>query len=459
MLRRLMPYMKGYRKPAVIGPLLMVVEVACELILPLLMANIIDVGINGEAGLAYILTQGGLMIFLAAVSMFSGVMATKFASTASMGFGANLRKGMFDKIQEFSFADIDRFSSASLVTRMTNDVSALQMMVGMALRMLVRAPVMLIAALVVCVSINAKLARVLFVVIPLMAISIGVLMTFCHKLFGIMQKKIDNLNGTVQENLVAIRVVKAFVRAVHEKVKFKKSNDDEYEKYTEKWIEALFPLLSDNGSIYVCCDWESGMVIGNVLKKYFTVRNRITWQREKGRGALSNWKNGMEDIWFATKGDSYTFNVDAVKIRRKVLAPYKVDGKPKDWEETKDGNFRNTCPSNFWDDISIPYWSMPENTPHPTQKPEKLLAKLILASSNEGDMVFDPFLGSGSTSVTAKKLGRHFVGIEQSETYCAIAEKRLIMAETDKSIQGYTDGVFWERNTKAIQNKYKKLED
>ena len=239
MLRRLMPYMKGYRKPAVIGPLLMVVEVACELILPLLMANIIDVGINGEAGLAYILTQGGLMIFLAAVSMFSGVMATKFASTASMGFGANLRKGMFDKIQEFSFADIDRFSSASLVTRMTNDVSALQMMVGMALRMLVRAPVMLIAALVVCVSINAKLARVLFVVIPLMAISIGVLMTFCHKLFGIMQKKIDNLNGTVQENLVAIRVVKAFVRAVHEKVKFKKSNDE----LTEAGLRAVTRVI------------------------------------------------------------------------------------------------------------------------------------------------------------------------------------------------------------------------
>lgn len=226
MLRRLMPYMKGYRKPAVIGPLLMVLEVACELVLPLLMANIIDIGINGDAGLAYILQQGGLMIVLAAVSMFSGVMATKFSSTASMGFGANLRKAMFDKVQEFSFADIDRFSSASLVTRMTNDVSALQMMVGMALRMLVRAPVMLVAALVVCVSINAKLARVLFLVIPLMAISIGTLMTFCHKLFGIMQKKIDNLNGTVQENLVAIRVVKAFVRAIHEKVKFKKSNDD-----------------------------------------------------------------------------------------------------------------------------------------------------------------------------------------------------------------------------------------
>ena len=241
--------------------------------------------------------------------------------------------------------------------------------------------------------------------------------------------------------------------------KFKKSSFEEYEKYTEQWVEALFPLLSENGSIYVCCDWESGMVIGNVLRKYFTVRNRITWQREKGRGALSNWKNGMEDIWFATKGDFYTFNVEAVKQRRAVLAPYKVDGKPKDWEETEDGKFRNTYPSNFWDDISIPYWSMPENTPHPTQKPEKLLAKLILASSNEGDMVFDPFLGSGSTSVTAKKLGRHFVGIEQNETYCALTEKRLIMAESDKSIQGYTDGVFWERNTKAIQDKYKKLED
>ena len=241
--------------------------------------------------------------------------------------------------------------------------------------------------------------------------------------------------------------------------KFKKSSSEEYESYTKEWIEALFPLLSDTGSIYVCCDWESGMVICNVLKNYFTVRNRITWQREKGRGALANWKNGMEDIWFATKGEAYTFNVEAVKIRRKVLAPYKVDGKPKDWEETKEGNFRNTCPSNFWDDISIPYWSMPENTPHPTQKPEKLLAKLILASSNKGDVVFDPFLGSGSTSVTAKKLDRHYVGIEQSEAYCAIAEKRLIMADSDKSIQGYTDGVFWERNTKAIQNKYKKHQD
>ena len=230
--------------------------------------------------------------------------------------------------------------------------------------------------------------------------------------------------------------------------KFKKSADGIYEEYTKAWIERVLPLLKNTASVYVCCDWKSSIVIAKVLKRYFIIQNRITWQREKGRGALSNWKNGMEDIWFATMSKDYTFNVEAVKTRRRVVAPYKVDGKPKDWEETDEGNFRNTYPSNFWDDISIPYWSMPENTAHPTQKPEKLLAKLILASSNEKDIVFDPFLGSGSTSVCAKKLGRHYVGIEQNEQYCVWAEKRLEMADADKRIQGYEDGVFWERNAR-----------
>ena len=230
--------------------------------------------------------------------------------------------------------------------------------------------------------------------------------------------------------------------------KFKKSADGIYEEYTKAWIERVLPLLKNTASVYVCCDWKSSIVIANVLKRYFIIQNRITWQREKGRGALYNWKNGMEDIWFATMSKDYTFNVEAVKTRRRVVAPYKVDGKPKDWEETDEGNFRNTYPSNFWDDISIPYWSMPENTAHPTQKPEKLLAKLILASSNEKDIVFDPFLGSGSTSVCAKKLGRHYVGIEQNEQYCVWAEKRLEMADSDKRIQGYEDGVFWERNAR-----------
>ena len=239
---------------------------------------------------------------------------------------------------------------------------------------------------------------------------------------------------------------------------FKRTTDDAYEEYIERWISALIPALKDTASIYVCCDWKSSGSIERVLKKYFYVQNRITWQREKGRGAKNNWKNGMEDIWFATVSKSnYIFNVDDVKIRRKVIAPYKQDGKPKDWEETANGKFRDTCPSNLWDDISIPYWSMPENTAHPTQKPEKLLAKLILASSNPGDVILDPFLGSGSTSVTAKKLGRHYVGIEQNPQYCVWAELRLEKAETDKTIQGYTDGVFWERNTNSLQ-KAKKWE-
>ena len=235
--------------------------------------------------------------------------------------------------------------------------------------------------------------------------------------------------------------------------KFKKMSYDEYEKYTEEWLLSVLPLMKENASLYICCDWQSSGPIEKVLRKHLIVRNRITWQREKGRGAQTNWKNGMEDIWFATKSNKYTFNVDDVKIRRKVIAPYKSDGKPKDWEETAEGKFRDTYPSNFWDDISIPYWSMPENTAHPTQKPEKLLAKLILASSNKGDIIFDPFLGSGSTSVTAKKLNRHYIGIEQNPQYCAWCEKRLEMAEDNPTIQGYADNIFWERNTSGLQKQ------
>jgi len=231
--------------------------------------------------------------------------------------------------------------------------------------------------------------------------------------------------------------------------RFDARSDGEYREFTERWLDAVLPLLKDSGSVYVCCDWYSGMVIGELIRQRLTLRGRITWQREKGRGAEKNWKNGMEDIWFATVSDKYTFNLDAVKQRRRVIAPYKVDGMPKDWQDTDGGKFRDTCPSNFWDDISVPYWSMAENTAHPTQKPEKLLAKLILASSNEGDIVLDPFGGSGSTAVCARKLGRHFVTVEQNPLYCAWAEKRLEDALKDTSIQGYSDGVFWERNTAA----------
>lgn len=234
---------------------------------------------------------------------------------------------------------------------------------------------------------------------------------------------------------------------------FGRQSSEEYRAFTVSWLEKALPLLKENASVYVCCDWESSLVIGEVLYQYLRVRNRITWQREKGRGAKANWKNAMEDIWFATVGKSYAFHLEDVMVRKKVIAPYREDGKPKDWEETQDGNYRNTCPSNFWDDISIPYWSMPENTAHPTQKPEKLIAKLILASSGRGDTVLDPFAGSGTTAVVAKKLGRNYVAIEQNELYGAWAQKRLEMADADNSIQGYADKVFWERNTLAVRRR------
>jgi DNA modification methylase len=229
---------------------------------------------------------------------------------------------------------------------------------------------------------------------------------------------------------------------------FRKLPEAEYAKWFAAWFEPLLRLLKPTASIYVCCDWKCSAEVQRILAKHVTIRNRITWEREKGRGAKTNWKNCSEDIWFATMSNDYYFDVDAVKIRRRVIAPYTTqNGRPKDWSKTEEGNFRLTHPSNLWTDISVPFWSMPENTDHPTQKPEKLIAKLILASSQAGDVVFDPFLGSGTTSVVAKKLGRRFFGVEMDEAYCCLAEKRLAIADSDSSIQGYSDGVFWERNT------------
>lgn len=233
---------------------------------------------------------------------------------------------------------------------------------------------------------------------------------------------------------------------------FSARSSDDYESYLRTWFPKVCGKLKPTGSLYLCGDWKCTAALQKVMSEHLTILNRITWQREKGRGAKANWKNSMEDIWFGVKDPhAYYFNVEAVKMKRRVIAPYRVDGKPKDWDESTDGNFRLTYPSNFWDDISIPFWSMPENTDHPTQKPEKLYAKLILASSKPGDVIFDPFMGSGTAAVTAKKLGRHYLGVELNEEYCLWAAKRLQMAESDSAIQGYSDGVFWERNTLAQQ--------
>lgn len=236
--------------------------------------------------------------------------------------------------------------------------------------------------------------------------------------------------------------------------KFSSMESCAYENYLRGWFYKVCDKLTPNGTLYMCGDWKCTSSMQRVIEEKLTIINRITWQREKGRGAKANWKNAMEDIWFAVKNPKdYYFDAASVMMKRKVLAPYKVGGKPKDWEETESGNFRTTYPSNFWDDISIPFWSMPENTDHPTQKPEKLYAKLILASSKQGDRIFDPFLGSGTSAIVAKKLGRKYCGIEINREYCLWAAKRLANAEQNKEIQGYADGVFWERHTLAQQKK------
>ena len=225
MLSLFLTHLKGLKKDAVKSPILILLEVVFELILPLIMSEIVDVAIPaGDTGAIFRL--GALMLLLSAAAMTCGVLSAKYATFASQGFGANLRQALFDKVQEFSFADIDRFSSASLITRMTNDVNAMTMMLNMGLRMLFRAPAQFICALVVSISINAKLAAVLLVVVPVMAIAIGFVMKLCGRLFGILQKKIDGVNNTLQENLVGIRVVKAFVREDHEREKFGKANEE-----------------------------------------------------------------------------------------------------------------------------------------------------------------------------------------------------------------------------------------
>ena len=230
--------------------------------------------------------------------------------------------------------------------------------------------------------------------------------------------------------------------------RFSARSGESYESYLRSWFHGVCSKLKPDGSLYLCGDWKCSSSLQRVMEEELTVMNRITWQREKGRGASANWKNAMEDIWFGVKDPhKYHFDVDAVKLKRRVIAPYREGGIPKDWQDTPEGKFRLTHPSNFWDDISVPFWSMPENTEHPAQKPEKLMAKLILASCPEGGVVFDPFAGSGSACVTAKKLGRRYVGVEIDREYCLLAAKRLALADTDKRIQGFSEGCFWERNS------------
>ena len=233
---------------------------------------------------------------------------------------------------------------------------------------------------------------------------------------------------------------------------FRSRSEDAYRGYLASWMPLVKRLIRPGGAVYLCCDWKCSPACYEVLREHFLVRNRITWQREKGRSAPSNWKNACEDIWYAVvpPQEKAVFHAEAVRMKRRVIAPYRENGRPKDWSEENGGKFRLTGASNFWDDISVPFWSMPENTDHPAQKPEKLVAKLVLASSDPGDLVLDPFAGSGTTAAVARKLGRKFTVIERERDYCCLALERIRRAERDRTIQGYEDGVFWERNTRSV---------
>lgn len=222
---KLIKYAKPYWWQSLICPFLMTGEVILELLIPLYMSKIVDVGIpNGD--MHYVLVTGGKMLLIAGCSLFCGAMAARLSAVASMGLGARVREAMYKNIQTFSFSNIDRFSTASLVTRMTNDVTTVQNMYQMLLRIFFRAPLQFICAMFMSFKINHKVSSVFLVVIPLILVVLAIFGPIAMKRFKKMFTMLDNLNGSVQENLIAIRVVKAFVRGDYEKAKFKKSNDE-----------------------------------------------------------------------------------------------------------------------------------------------------------------------------------------------------------------------------------------
>ena len=224
-MKRYWKYIKPYLPAFIIGPLMMIVEVIGEVVLPKLMANIINVGVtNGSAG--YITGTGALMILVALLMMAGGVGGAYFGAKAAVSFAADLRKDAFDKVQTFSFSNLDQFSTGSLVTRLTNDITQVQNLINMALRMMLRAPGMLIGALIMAFVMNAELAVIVLIVIPILVGAIAVLIKIAFPKFKIMQKKLDALNSNIQEMLTNVRVIKSFVRGDYEEKKFAASNED-----------------------------------------------------------------------------------------------------------------------------------------------------------------------------------------------------------------------------------------
>ena len=251
MLKKLASYIKEYKKDTILTPIFVVLEVIMEVIIPLLMARIIDVGIqNGDVH--YILEMGALLIVSAILSLTFGMLSGRFAAKASAGYAKNLRKAMFHKVQDYSFENIDKFSTSSLVTRMTTDVTNVQMAFQMIIRILVRGPIMMIFALLMVMSISLKLSAVFFVAIPVLGAILFYIAIKAHPNFERVFKKYDKLNRVVQENVSAIRVVKAYVRESFEEKKFKEVNDEVYENFkkAEKIVAFNGPVMQF--TIYTC---------------------------------------------------------------------------------------------------------------------------------------------------------------------------------------------------------------
>lgn len=225
MIKKFMPYITKYKKAMYLGAFCAGLEAIFELLIPLVMSYIVDVGIQNK-DIAYTIKLGIFMILLALIALALGIGAARFSAVAGQGFGAELRKAEFYKIQEYSFKNIEKFSTSSLITRLTGDVNIMQMSVTIGMRLLVRAPIMLICALILAISINAKLALVFTVSIPVLLICVYFILSKARSSFTYLQEKIDGMNITVQENLIGIRVVKSFVRQNLEKKKFKKSNEE-----------------------------------------------------------------------------------------------------------------------------------------------------------------------------------------------------------------------------------------
>lgn len=268
MLKKLTPFIQKYKRDTILAPLTVIVEVLLEITIPVLMSRIVDVGIPNK-DIAYVVKVGTLMVVIAIFSLICGALSGAFAARASAGFSSELRKALFFKIQDYSFANIDKFSTASLITRLTSDVTNTQNAFMMIIRMLVRAPVMLVSATLMALSINSSLVSVFLIAIPILAVALTVIATSTYPRFMAMLKKYDGMNSSVQENLRAIRVVKSFVRATYEKSRFKIAVDElvEASLRAERIVIWNMPImqLTMYGCIISILWFGGNMIIGGTL--------------------------------------------------------------------------------------------------------------------------------------------------------------------------------------------------